>query len=304
MCIALISTAHPSYPLIVLDNRDEYLSRPTAPASWWQEPNSHVLGSRDLARPDQGTWMGVTKQGRIAVLTNYREDAPIGTTSRGAIVNGFLTMPPQSEKSTRQFVVDMIESNLAKKAGGFSLVCGKVNEPLAIVSNRMSHVDGITWIAKEKGETVGLSNTVFGDRSWPKITEGERLMDAAIKAHVESGEGEDGLIRRLLDVLSTDTLPQTAAKASREVYETLLKNSIFIPVIGDREEAAEITAKSSEQSGVMAYMHGLYGTQKQTVLLVSDDGRVKYFERTLYDHNAQAIPIGKGDRVFEFMIEQ
>lgn len=285
----------------------EYLRRPTAHVNWWQEPNSHVLGSRDLARPDQGTWMGVTKQGRIAVLTNYRENAPIGTCSRGAIVNGFLTMPPQSEKSTRQFVVDMIESNMAKKAGGFSLVCGKINEPLAIVSNRMSHVDGITWIAKEKGETVGLSNTVFGDRSWPKITEGERLMDAAIKAHVESGEGEDALIRRLLDVLSTDTLPPSAAKAPKEVYEPLLKNSIFIPVIGDGEEnATEIptTTNGGQQSELMAYMHGLYGTQKQTVLLVSHDGRVKYFERTLYDHNAKAIPIGKGDRVFEFTIEQ
>lgn len=285
----------------------EYLSRPTAHVYWWQEPNSHVLGSRDLARPDQGTWMGVTKQGRIAVLTNYRENAPIGTCSRGAIVNRFLTMPPQSEKSTRQFVVDMIESNMAKRAGGFSLVCGRVNEPLAIVSNRMSHVDGITWIAKEKGETVGLSNTVFGDRSWPKVTEGERLMDAAIKAHVESAEGEDALIRRLLDVLSTDTLPPSVAKAPKEVYEPLLKNSIFIPVIGDGEEkATEIptttTTNGGQQSELMAYMHGLYGTQTQTVLLVSHDGRVKYFERTLYDHNAKAIPIGKGDRVFEFTI--
>jgi uncharacterized protein with NRDE domain len=248
--------------------------------------------------------MGITKQGRIAVLTNYREAAPVGVCSRGAIVNSFLTMPPECDKCTRQFVVDMIESNTAKKAGGFSLVCGKVGEPLAIVSNRMSHVDGITWIAKEKGETVGLSNTVFGDRSWAKITEGERLMNAAINAHVEKGEDEVTLIARLLGVLSTDALPRSAVKGSREVYEPLLKDSIFIPLIAGEEDAAHMTSKKDEAApDMMAYMHGRYGTQKQTVLLVSHDGRVKYFERTLYDHNAKAIPIGQGDRTFEFTIE-
>jgi uncharacterized protein with NRDE domain len=332
MCIALISTAHPSYPLIIIDNRDvtfflfflpfclflerrrklineqEFLHRPTAAAGWWQEPHSHVLGSRDLARPEQGTWMGVTRQGRIAVLTNYRETgATIGTVSRGAIVNNFLTEQPDSSTSkrdTRQFVADMIESQVAKRAGGFSLVCGKLNEPLAIISNRMADdLDRVTWIAKEKGETVGLSNTAFADRTWPKIINGEKLMKRAIDAHAaETGEGEDDLIRRLFDVLSTDTLPRLDCEPVKEEYQVLLKQSIFIPLLGDRAKFEAETAHL-QQLGLAGYMSGLYGTQKQTVLLVDPQGRVKYVERTLYDQQVRPIPLGMGDRVFEFNIE-
>ncbi|KAL2012838.1 hypothetical protein VTN00DRAFT_363 [Thermoascus crustaceus] len=322
MCIALISTAHPSYSLIVIDNRDEFLHRPTSSVDWWPEPSSHVLGSRDLARAAHGTWMGVTKQGRIAVLTNYREDTTcqaIGVCSRGAIVSSWLAMPPDRECSTRQFIEEMISGGTAQSVGGFSLVCGKVNEPLAIMSNRVSHVDRITWVAKDRGETVGLSNTAFGDRSWPKIIQGETLMKKAIEAHVQAGEGEDELIQRLLDVLSTDTLPRLADGAGLETYINHLRNSVFIPVIGGQDKVdraadeiaggqakdkVEVLANGHGSSDPASYCRGLYGTQKQTVVLVDHKGRIKYFERTLFDNAAERIPIGEGDRCFEFMIEQ
>jgi len=308
---------------ICTDCMQEFLHRPTSAVDWWPEPSSHVLGSRDLARAAHGTWMGVTRQGRIAVLTNYREDSAcqaVGQCSRGTIVSSWLAMPPDRECSTRQFIEDMIADGTAQSVGGFSLVCGKVTElPLAIMSNRVSHVDRITWVAGERGETVGLSNTAFGDRPWPKIIQGEALMKQAIEAHVQAGEGEDELIQRLLGVLSTDTLPRLADGAGLETYINHLRKSIFVPVIGGQDEvdraADEVAAgQVPDKVGVLtngdgsldqkAYMRGLYGTQKQTVVLVDHSGRVKYFERTLYDNAAKPIPIGKGDRCFEFMIEQ
>ncbi|KAL1996455.1 hypothetical protein VTN49DRAFT_220 [Thermomyces lanuginosus] len=315
MCIAIISTAHPAYSLIVADNRDEFLHRPTAAADWWQTPNQHVLGSRDLARPDQGTWMGVTKQGRIAVLTNYTEQAPIGSASRGAIVNAFLTQPPTAaagKDATRRFVQDLIDSNVTQNVGGFSLVCGRVNEPLALVSNRMeSDPDRIPWIGTRRGETVALSNTVYGDRSWRKIVDGERLMNEAIEAHVRAGgKDEDDLIRRLLDVLSTDTLPRVPGPFDKEKHVGLLRESVFIPMVGDLPDGGVKISNPSQKNnesdptGMGQYMSGPYGTQKQTILLVGFDGRVKYFERTLYDQDVKPIPIGQGDRTFEFMVEE
>ncbi|OKL61970.1 hypothetical protein UA08_02568 [Talaromyces atroroseus] len=308
MCIAIVSTAHPAYQLIIIDNRDEYLHRPTAPAAWWQEPNSQVLGSRDLARPEQGTWMGVTRQGRVAVLTNYREPAPFSSVSRGVIVNEFLTEAPsarrqsnsssssssikqdteeEQQRTTRQFVADMIESQTAKKAGGFSLVCGKIGEPLAIISNRMpDDIDAVTWIAGKRGETVGLSNTVLHDRTWPKIINGEILMRSAIEAHVVStaGDGyqkdinvddEEDLISRLFDVLNTDSLPRLQDREPiKEQYMSQLKESIFIPLLGDRAKF-EAEVEQLAKLGLQGYMSGLYGTQKQTVLLVDYRGRVR-----------------------------
>ncbi|KAJ5327837.1 hypothetical protein N7452_008227 [Penicillium brevicompactum] len=319
MCIALISTAHPSYSLIVIDNRDEFLHRPTSVPDWWPEPSSHVLGSRDLARSTHGTWMGVTKHGKVAVLTNYREDKAsqaIGVFSRGVIVNSWLTSPPKKEEATREFVQAIVASPEAKQVGGFSLVCGHINEPLAIVSNRASDMDHITWVATEKNQTRGLSNTSVDDRSWPKIIDGERLMEAAIEEHAREGEDEDLLIDRLLGVLSTDTLPQLSKEtATIDTYIQHLRKSIFIPVIGaanDRVQAAEKAAARVEDSTNtptngpvdQSYTSGSYGTQRQTVLLARPDGRVRYFERTLYDNDAQAIPVGHGDHSFEFNITQ
>lgn len=338
MCIALISTAHPDYSLIIIDNRDvwihpgesvnirtdrvkEFLHRPTSSLNWWPEPNAHVLGSRDLARETRGTWMGVTKQGKVAVLTNYREDKcsdAVGVYSRGRIVNSWLTSPPEEHQTTRSFVEAMIASPEVKQVGGFSLVCGRINEPLAIVSNRSFNMDNITWVAAKKNQTVGLSNTSVDDRTWPKILDGERLMESEIRAHVRAQQGEDALIERLLKVLSTDTLPRLSeAESTIDTYIEHLRKSIFIPVIAESDDgshvaeevaAAEIEDKPREgrENGGLEpnYFSGPYGTQKQTILLAQSNGRVRYFERTLYDNHGNTLPSGRGDQSFEFHIEQ
>lgn len=268
--------------------------------------------------------MGITKQGRVAVLTNYREAAPIGNISRGAIVNDFLTEPPtalgegteekggKEQRTTRAFVQDLINSQMATRAGGFSLVCGRVGEPLAIISNRMAdNIDSTTWIASTRGETVGLSNTFLKDRTWPKIINGEILMKSAIDAHIASypghqgttGEEEDDLIKRLFSVLSTDTMPRLSnTEPIKEQYMNQLKESIFIPLLGDRAQF-EAEADQLAKMGLAGYTSGLYGTQKQTVLLVDHAGRAKYVERSLYDEHVHPIPLGQGDRIFEFVIE-
>lgn len=272
--------------------------------------------------------MGITKQGRVAVLTNYQEAAPIGNISRGAIVNDFLTESPtpspeggteekkagrEGQRTTRAFVQDMINSQMASKAGGFSLVCGRVGEPLAIISNRMAdNIDSTTWIASTRGETVGLSNTFLKDRTWPKIIKGEILMKSAIDAHIAAypnhqqslaEKGEDDLIKRLFSVLSTDTMPRLpSTEPIKEQYMDQLKESIFVPLLGDRAQF-EAEADQLAKMGLAGYISGLYGTQKQTILLVDHAGRVKYVERSLYDEHIHPIPLGQGDRVFEFVIE-
>jgi uncharacterized protein with NRDE domain len=73
---------------ILATNRDEYLDRPTLPASWHTfEPlqlagnvqvdsatndsatrDPWVLSGRDMGSPAGGTWLGMTKDLRVAVL--------------------------------------------------------------------------------------------------------------------------------------------------------------------------------------------------------------------------------------------
>lgn len=57
------------WPLIVVANRDEFLARETKTMHWW--PNSELLAGKDLQ--SGGTWGAVSKAGRFAMLTNFRD---------------------------------------------------------------------------------------------------------------------------------------------------------------------------------------------------------------------------------------
>lgn len=91
MCLIVLAwNAHPRYRLVIAANRDEFHSRPTAPAAFWADaPN--LLAGRDLR--GGGTWLGVTRNGRFAALTNVRDpsrERP-GAPSRGNLVREYLT---------------------------------------------------------------------------------------------------------------------------------------------------------------------------------------------------------------------
>jgi uncharacterized protein with NRDE domain len=89
MClIAFAVDADRRWPLVVAANRDEFLDRPSAPLALWED--GRVVAGRDLAAG--GTWMGVTRAGRFAALTNFRDPAArrSGARSRGDLVAGFL----------------------------------------------------------------------------------------------------------------------------------------------------------------------------------------------------------------------
>ena len=89
MCLIVLAwRAHRSFPLVVAANRDEFHARPAAAAAFWSECPS-LLAGRDLQA--MGTWMGVTRGGRFAAVTNYRgAREPSAAESRGALVSRFL----------------------------------------------------------------------------------------------------------------------------------------------------------------------------------------------------------------------
>ncbi|KAF2396163.1 DUF833-domain-containing protein [Trichodelitschia bisporula] len=323
MCIVTVTTTHPHYPLILLNNRDEYLHRPTAPACWWSPPHTYILGGYDLHRAEHGTWLGITKQGRLACLTNFREEGAAiiqGRRSRGAIVNAFLRAPPSAAhtESTKQAAQKLIEEGVTG-VGGFSLLFGHLSDlknptegekkGLAIVSNRSTDVHGVDWLCGGPGETHALSNANYGDTSWPKVVDAERLVAEAVGASVAAEEGEDDLITRLLGVLSRDTLPKQKQGEEWEIYLRQLRHSIFIPPIGNdsmeaRKSGDEVaTGDGRGSTTVWDPTSGRYGTQKQSVILLDREGRVTFLERTLFDEDGRPVPPERRDRRFTFDIE-
>jgi uncharacterized protein with NRDE domain len=260
----------------------------------------------------------VTRQGRVAVLTNYREqDARIvqGARSRGLIPNAWLKSDPVAKESTEQFARRMIEQDGVKGVGGFSLCYGFVQDVvkcqestgLAIVSNRTPDVDGVIRILAQKGETHALSNAAYGDRTWPKVTNGEAWTNAAIRESVAANESRDQLIERLLAILTRDTMPRQKENEDWDMYLNQLRHSIFIPAIG-RDHLEEHKMPAHEVGDEVKHKavdatSGCYGTQKNIVILVNKQGKLFYLERTLFDADAKPIEKGKGDRIFEFDID-
>jgi len=204
MCIVLVTKTKKYY--VILSNRDEFLARPTTKATWWPKPNDHVLGGRDLARPSHGTWLGLTKQGRLAVLTNYREDteaaANCAAVSRGEITKEFLL----SHKPVEQWIQDVLSTGVYKDVGGFSLLCtilDKNSPKMAVISNRSTLEKGADYVLGVENEVVGyqcegLSNSLYHDE-WPKVKLGKKLLRRLTENDVED---ENAFIEKGFELLS------------------------------------------------------------------------------------------------------
>jgi uncharacterized protein with NRDE domain len=184
VCLILIAhRAHPRYPLVVAANRDEWFRRPTAAAAFWDEAPD-ILAGRDLEQG--GTWLGVTRAGRFAALTNFREpgaqrdDAP----SRGALASEFL----RGSGTVATFFAGLAPR--APRYNGFNLVAWD-GRTLAATSNRNGGTHAL-------GEGVfGLSNHLL-DTPWPKVREGRIGLSALL--------ARDPSIEALLELLDDTRL--------------------------------------------------------------------------------------------------
>lgn len=324
MCIAILSTAHPKYALIVIDNRDEFILRPTSRPHWWKPASDaaavEVLSSRDLQRVEQGTWLGIARDGRLAVLTNYRTDKAdaVGERSRGRIVTAWLGAP--AGLSVDDFVRRMLAGGETRGVGGFSLIYGRLRRlkkdggdatlaPLAILCNRTHHPDKVPSICGAAGETHGLSNTSFvdlrgagpTDSVWPKIRDGEQLMKEAVARAVDEDLSEERLVDLLFGILDDEKRPQEH-EMTFDQLSAHAKKSIFIPPL-QVEQVGTMMPDHLPADSPAGFPTALYGTQRQTVLLVDWDGQVTYIERALWSDSGECVPRGSGDDIFRFRIE-
>jgi uncharacterized protein with NRDE domain len=221
MCLVLLAFKYrPDFKLILAANRDEFYDRPTALAAFWKEA-PRVLAGRDLRAG--GTWLGITRDGRFGLLTNYRDPASIkdGAPSRGALIREYLlgneAPLPYLEKVAQE----------GHQYNGFNLLIGD-HEHLFYYSNRRDRPREL-----EQG-IYGLSNHLL-DMPWPKVTRAKNLFAPLVsKAEVP---GRDRLFRILEDrtPAKDEDLPDTGIGLE---WERLL-SPIFItsPRYGTRSSA-------------------------------------------------------------------
>lgn len=207
MCLLFFSlNQHPTYKLILASNRDEFYGRNTAPANFWDN-HPEIVGGCDLEaiQPDGtcGTWMGMSKTGKLALITNFRDPKNINpqAPSRGKLVSDFLVGNYEPEPYMRD-----VQSR-ASQYNGFNLVVGDTNQ-LYYLSNYQNEIKKLT------SGFYGLSNHLL-DTPWPKVARGK----AAIESELARPNIRTEILFSILrdeSRASDDQLPDTGIGLDRE----------------------------------------------------------------------------------------
>ncbi len=239
MCLIVFAyQVHPDYPLIVLANRDEFYQRPTRAAQFWPETPT-ILAGKDLQ--SGGTWLGVSKAGRFAAVTNFREKKTNNSLfkSRGEIPINFLS----SEISSEQYCQNLVDQSEQYDGYNALLFDGK---KLCYASNK------ITNYKTEKHQMIkpgvyGISNHLF-DTPWPKVLRSKKALQKQLTQPVD--------IKKLFTILADDTKAQDHELPDTGIgfeFEQLL-SSCFI--------------KSPQ-----------YGTRSSTIILYNKEKQIQFYER-------------------------
>lgn len=160
MCLILIAYhLVPGYPLLIAANRDEFYDRPASPLDFWAE-HPDVAGGVD--KQAGGTWLGITRRGRFAAITNYRDPRIVdpGAPSRGGLVRDYLTGNLTPKAYLNALAHD------APRYNGFNLIAGD-RSALLYFSNMEGKVRAVP------PGLHGISNHLL-NTPWPKVTRGKK----------------------------------------------------------------------------------------------------------------------------------
>jgi uncharacterized protein with NRDE domain len=275
MCLVIFAhQVSADYPLLVAANRDEFHSRPTAVSDFWPD-HPQLLAGRDLLQG--GTWMGVTRGGRFAAVTNFRDPARTAPAprSRGELPLDYLlgSQPPES------FLNDVAAR--AQAYAGFNLLVGDRNSLWYFTNS------GGAEARQLRPGVYGLSNAGL-DTPWPKVELGKSMLVSLI--------GQN------------DTAPaaprdkqnvQPAARQQRMTHDALLD------VVGDRALADPRALREHGLDGSMDpllsaqfIVSDSYGTRSSTTLWIDAEAQVHWRELSfnesgaLRDVQQQAFALG------------
>jgi uncharacterized protein with NRDE domain len=267
MCLILVAwQSHPDYPLVIAANRDEFYARRTRPAAWWGQAVS-LLGGRD--EEAGGTWLGINRRGRVAMLTNVRapDERNAHAPSRGLLVLSAL----QSTTPIGEWISE--NARTASTFNGFNLLVGEaLPVPARGMDAQLLYTSNRTPTGQPDPRALtpgiyGVSNALL-DTPWPKMARGV----AGFACQVASRVDTESLLRLM---------------ASREIARDPELPSTGVPLDWERAlSAIQIRAKG-------------YGTRATTILTVRRDGTVNFLERTFSTETPQDYV----DRRFEFVID-
>jgi uncharacterized protein with NRDE domain len=216
MClIAIAYKAHPDYPLLIAANRDEYYERPTAAAEFWKEAPT-LLAGRDLRAG--GTWMGVTREGRFAAITNHRNPptTPAKPRSRGLLTVDFL----RGDMSPPDYMDALADS--AAAYAGFNLLVGTID--------CLYYYSNIEQQVRRLGPGIYSVSNALLDSPWPKQEMARSRMQGLLKQAVDHPQLQAVVADR--KVAADEQLPDTGV--GKELERLLSAQFIVSEAYGTR----------------------------------------------------------------------
>ncbi|TNC82235.1 MAG: hypothetical protein C9356_04250 [Oleiphilus sp.] len=221
MCLIIFRwQPHHTNPLTLLSNRDEFYARASQSAHFWED-SPGVYGGRDHEKG--GTWLAVSRSGRLACVTNYREPIPRNQTrSRGEIPTDFL----RQSLSAMAFA-HSLQPHHEAFPGFNALLFDGVS--LVYTSNRMKTKP----VALRPG-IYGISNHLL-DTPWPKVS---KAKSAVVRCLEQFPSPEPARTNQLLAIMQDETLAPDDQLPDTGVGPELerLLSAIFIrsPAYGTR----------------------------------------------------------------------
>ncbi|PON34298.1 Transport and Golgi organization protein [Parasponia andersonii] len=252
MCIAVfVWQAHPLYPLIIFQNRDEYHNRATKALAWWEGCESEILGGRDEVAG--GTWLACSREGRMALLTNVLElhSLPEART-RGDLPLLFL----QSRKSPKEFADQLV--NEAHQYNGFNLILADMSSlstSMVYISNRPK---GEPILVQEVSPGIHVLSNAKLDSPWHKA----RRLELSLKEEMSRYSESEIPVKQMVEKLMRDK------------------------VKADESELPGICALDWEFNLSSIFVEvdtplGRYGTRSSAALTAKTNGEVTFYETHL-----------------------
>lgn len=235
---------HSKYKLVVAANRDEFYGRPAREAHFWDD-QPDILAGRDLSQ--MGTWLGVTKSGRFAALTNFRDPSlpETGKVSRGALVKDYLA--GDSDPETFLNALD------PEAYTGFNVLLGD--------TKNLYYYNNIEQeIAPVVPGTHGLSNH-FLNTPWPKVVKGKLHLENYLQGRTDVDPDDLFELLRDAEQAADPHLPVTGVGLE---FERML-SPIFIKTADYGTRSATVLLVDYENNITFAervYEKGEFGGQQ------------------------------------------
>ncbi|XP_065839701.1 transport and Golgi organization 2 homolog [Oscarella lobularis] len=253
------------FSFVLVANRDEYFNRESIPAHFWRPVP--ILAGKDAVKG--GTWLGITKSGRLATVTNLRQSNGFPPKSRGALVADFLENDEMSPMDYANKVA--VEEN---DYAGFNLLLVDIKSASSVYTTNSGVLHSKEKLQKlVPGDAHGLCNEWLNCPT-KKVSQGRIAFENILKRNLS----RDGLVSALLDLASdrTQHYPDDPLTILPSYYPLRLRrqcSSIFIDGL--------LLRKNDPTSAV--------GTRTTTVVVVGKDGNATFVEKTM----RKPIKLGK-----------